>query len=508
MSDILAKRIMKEKNKYLFLLLFIMVFALSIRLYHLDGRVFHHDESVHGFFTLKLLNEGIYHYDPTYHGPFLFHSTAAVFSLLGISDTTARLLPALFGAGTLLLIYILSKELKPLGALFSAALLAFSPSMVYYSRFFRNDMFIVFFTIAIVVGVLRYRDNITSWKRIPYLLLASASLAFSMTAKENAYIIFAMFLGYLGLLLLYKVAVVQKSSLIQQAARRVIDNEKKNMIRLMFDIILALVVFVSIFMLMYTSFFHNQESMFSVVESAFSHWSEMHRIERIGGPWYYYLPILGLYESTILIFGLAGALHYIRKKNTFLIFTAYWAAVSLLTYSYLQEKVPWLVVHIVLPFGILAGTYVSEILPTLKFKPKHIEALVVGILVLSVSFSAYQSISLNFYKNTDPEELMIYTQASPDIYMVLDKIEELDGGRNRLKILVADPDNLYWPLPWYLRDYKNRSYSGTVPSHSSSDVVIVPKSKSKDLADSLGKRYESLQFTLRPGREFMMFYKI
>ena len=497
---------MTEKNRNRFWALAIVIFALFIRLYHLDERVFHHDESVHGFFTLRLLNEGIYQYDPTYHGPFLFHSTAAVFDLLGTSDVTARLLPALFGAGALLLIFLLRKELTPRGALFSAALLAFSPSMVYYSRFFRNDMFIIFFTLAIVAGAVRYRDNITSWRRIPYLLLASASLALAMTAKENAYIIFAMFSGYLGLLLLYHTAVVQKSGLMQQVVRRLIDNGKKNVVKLVLDAILALVVFVGIFMLLYTSFFHNQESMFSVVESAFSHWLEMHKIERIGGPWYFYLPILGVYESTIFIFGVVGALHYIREKNPFLIFIAYWAAASLLTYSYLQEKVPWLVVHIVLPFGILAGTYISEILPTLKFKPKHVEALVVGILVLSVSVSAYQSMSVNFYKSTDPDELMIYTQASPDIYKVLDKIEELDGGRNRLEILVADNENLYWPLPWYLRDYKNRRYSGTVPSHSNADVVIVPKSRSDDLADSLGDRYESMQFDLRPGREYMMFY--
>ncbi|MBN2488318.1 MAG: TIGR03663 family protein [Methanosarcinaceae archaeon] len=498
---------MTEKNRHRLWALAIVIFALFIRLYHLDERVFHHDESVHGFFTLRLLNEGIYQYDPTYHGPFLFHSTAAVFSLLGISDFTARLLPALFGAGALLLIFLLRKELTPRGALFSAALLAFSPSMVYYSRFFRNDMFIVFFTLAMVVGAVRYRDNITSWRRIPYLLLASASLALAMTAKENAYIIFAMFSGYLGLLLLYHTAVVQKSGLMQQVVRRFIDNGKRNVGKLVLDTILALVVFVGIFTLLYTSFFNNQESMFSVVESAFSHWSEMHRIERIGGPWYFYLPILGMYESTILIFGVAGAVHYIREKNPFLIFIAYWAAASLLTYSYLQEKVPWLVVHIVLPFGILAGTYISEILPTLKFKPKHVEALVVGILVLSVSFSAYQSMSVNFYKSTDPDELLVYTQASPDIFEVMDKIEELDGGRNRVEILVADPENLYWPLPWYLRDYKHRSYSGTVPLHSSADVVIVPKSRSEDLAYSLGERYESMQFDLRPGREFIMLYK-
>ena len=133
-------------KKYWLYGLMIVFFALAFRLFELGERVLHHDESIHASFTLKLLEHGEYSYDPAYHGPFLFHSTAAVFHFLGITDTTSRLVPVLFGVATILLLFLLKKELGKNGVLWSMFLLAFSPSMVYFSRFFRNDMIIIFCT--------------------------------------------------------------------------------------------------------------------------------------------------------------------------------------------------------------------------------------------------------------------------------------------------------------------------------------------------------------------------
>ena len=78
-------------------------------------------------------------------------------------------------------------------------LLSFSPSMVYFSRFFRNDMIIVFCTLAIVAGAFRYIENLHSSKRYPYLILTASSLAIAVTAKENAYLIILMFGAYAGM---------------------------------------------------------------------------------------------------------------------------------------------------------------------------------------------------------------------------------------------------------------------------------------------------------------------
>ncbi|HPS89130.1 MAG TPA: TIGR03663 family protein, partial [Methanosarcina vacuolata] len=114
-----------SEKKYKILGFLIIFFALSIRLLDLGERVFHHDESVHASFTLRLLETGQYRYNPAYHGPFLFHSTAVVFHFLGINDTTARLIPVFFGIAAILLLFLLKKELGERGVLWSAFLLSF-----------------------------------------------------------------------------------------------------------------------------------------------------------------------------------------------------------------------------------------------------------------------------------------------------------------------------------------------------------------------------------------------
>lgn len=53
----------------------------------------------------RLMTEGIYAYEPMYHGPFLYYVTAGMFSLFGDSDLVARILPALFGVAIIPLIY-------------------------------------------------------------------------------------------------------------------------------------------------------------------------------------------------------------------------------------------------------------------------------------------------------------------------------------------------------------------------------------------------------------------
>ncbi len=520
-------------QKYRFLGILIVFFALALRLFELGERVFHHDESVHASFTLKLLETGEYSYNPAYHGPFLFHSTAAVFHFLGINDTTARLVPVFFGVATILLLFLLKKELGKSGVLWSMFLLAFSPSMVYFSRFFRNDMIIVFCTLAAVAGAFRYLDNIHSSKRYPYLILTAASLAIAVTAKENAYLVILIFGAYAGMGLLYWIysswkrenLSLQKTLLLKSSA----------LLSFLPEFLLSGALFIFIVMFFYTSLFRNDISLFSIVERAFTHWMAMHRIERIGGPFYYYVPILFRYEIPVILFGTAGFFHFLKKKGknaSFFLFVCYWAFTSLLLYSYLQEKVPWLVVHIVLPFGILAGACLGDVfsrnIEAMKpdqgllegnvspltgkkpsFRAEHpgkARKLIAGILALALLISLGQCISVNYYRSMEPAELMTYTQASPDIRELMEMIEGFNRRPETLRLYVIDPNKLYWPLPWYLRDYEKTGYSSKPPVSSKYDAIIVPISY--DMYREIPEEeYSSYNFTLRPGRDFTLYYK-
>ncbi|MCL4808092.1 MAG: TIGR03663 family protein, partial [Thermoanaerobaculia bacterium] len=77
----------------------LLLLALLLRVWDLGSRAFHHDESIHGWFTYQLAYQGQYSYDPVYHGPVQYYAVAAAFRLLGDSDLSARLPAALGGTG-------------------------------------------------------------------------------------------------------------------------------------------------------------------------------------------------------------------------------------------------------------------------------------------------------------------------------------------------------------------------------------------------------------------------
>jgi uncharacterized protein (TIGR03663 family) len=519
-------------KKYKVLGFLIILSALLIRLFDLGERVFHHDESVHASFTLKLLHIGQYTYDPAYHGPFLFYSTAAVFHFLGINDTTARIIPVLFGVATIPLLFLLEKELGKRGVLWSAFLLAVSPSMVYYSRFFRDDPIIVFCTLATVAGGIRYLENLQSSKRYRYLVLVVSSLAIAVSSMENAYLIILMFGAYAGIYFLYKSYFDWKKEHL--SLKKALLLKISAFYPFIPEILLSSALFILIAMLFYTNLFKNYISPISIIEMAFSHWMEMHRIQRLGGPFYFYIPILLLYESPVLFFGIMGIIHFLKKKDknaAFFLFLSYWAVSSLLLYSYLQEKVPWLAVHIVLPFGILAGAYLGEFFsrvpdkrqtaqisgaesgglefgkkPAFKINRFEVRTLIAGILALTLIISLFQCISVNFYKSMDPNERMTYTQSSPDIRELMNKIEGFNKKPDTLTLCVLDPDDLYWPLPWYLRDYRLASYFRKPPSNLNYDVIIAPV-EYQMYREISTEEYASYNFTLRQGRDFVLYYK-
>jgi uncharacterized protein (TIGR03663 family) len=402
--------------------------------------------------------------------------------------------------------------------------------MVYFSRFFRNDLIIVFCTLATVIGAIRYFENLHSPKRYPYLILTAFSLAIAVSSKENAYLVILMFGAYAGIYSLYRFYSDWKKEKLN--LKRTLVLKSSAISQFLPEILISGTFFIFIVMLFYTSLFRTPETLFSIVERAFSHWMEMHRIERIGGPFYFYIPILGVYESPILIFGTAGIVHFLKKKGknaSFFLFVSYWAVASLLLYSYLQEKVPWLVVNIVLPFGILAGAYLGDFFSgapgrrqenlsetenmsfeadkklATRIKRSRARTFVAGILTLTLIISLAQCISVNFYRSMEPDELMTYSQASPDIRELMEKIEGFNQGPETLRISVVDPENLYWPLPWYFRDYEKAAYYAEPPASEEYDAIIVP-AKYQMYGEIPKEEYASYNFILRPGKEFTLYY--
>ena len=106
----------------LYLPFMLIAIAFALRFYNLDFRPFHHDESVHAHFSYLLFKQGMYGYDPTWHGPFLYYLTAAMYRLFGDTEWISRLMPALFGVALVALPFALKKQLGFKGSFITAFL--------------------------------------------------------------------------------------------------------------------------------------------------------------------------------------------------------------------------------------------------------------------------------------------------------------------------------------------------------------------------------------------------
>jgi len=320
----------------------LIVLALLLRVWALGERPPHHDEAVHAHFADVLITQGAYRYDPTYHGPLLFYTMGTLFLLLGESLTVARLYPALAGVALVALPLALRRRIGRRAAWWCGVLLAVSPSFVYYSRFARNDVQVALFTAAALILLLRVRRG--GGAAIPFIGVFAALHAIS---KETFYVTCPLLAGG-------GAAVALSDGL-----RRSLERLRGWLERYAFRVGTAVLWFVVITITAYTfGFVHPEDFAFPV--KAISYWYAQHQIQRVGGPWFYHLPRLALYEFLIVAAALAWAARRRSRMGRLEVFCLAWGTLAVGIYAYLGEKTPWLLVHQVLPFVPLAGAQLAR----------------------------------------------------------------------------------------------------------------------------------------------------
>ena len=192
----------------------VILLGAILRFWGLGDKPLHHDESLHAYFSLQLLHNTIeqwatclspdacYHYDPLLHGPFQFHAIAIVYLIAqilgapdhGVNTTTVRIVAALAGIVIVALPYFLRHYLGKVGAWLACFLLAVSPSMVYFSRFAREDIYMACFTLLLVVASAQYVRT----RRIFWFITAAVAFSLSYATKEATFLTMGVFGSFLG----------------------------------------------------------------------------------------------------------------------------------------------------------------------------------------------------------------------------------------------------------------------------------------------------------------------
>jgi len=168
--------------------------AVLLRFWQLGIRTFQGDETMAALLSDQLARGAGYEQIASQHGPLQFFATAGIFRIFGSSDTTARMVPALFGVLLAVLPFTFTKHIGRTGAIAAALMLAVSPSMLYYSRFAGPDAALAFFSLAAAMVIWRY---LASPER-GFLYLLALAIAFMLVSTEMALVVIGIFAAYLA----------------------------------------------------------------------------------------------------------------------------------------------------------------------------------------------------------------------------------------------------------------------------------------------------------------------
>jgi len=629
----------------------LVLVALTMRLYDLGGRAVHHDESLHGYFAYQLFNGSGYDHNPLMHGMFLFHSVAASFFLVGDSDFSLRLPMALFGTGLVLIPLLLKPRIGQVGALVAGLLLAFSPSILYFSRFARNDIFMAVFALALVGVMWRYFGD----RKNRWLYIAAALIAIGFATKETQYIVIAT----IGAYLITQVWPEVRDWLYARRSLNEFTPEASFLVLLatlslpllaagiaIFQGILGVTLaaedgtpgvvtgspngpgwsiaigisaaflavslvtgwywnrrvflgafgaFALVFVLLFANFGSNPAGIGSGAWQSLGYWIAQHEVARGSQPWYYYFTISSIYEflpfgvaaasmiyygfksgirpwifvaiiaasmvvlandslsfergvingseqdvltyvgkiSLLFVYGAAITIPFTLKTSKFNRFLFFWTISTFIAYTHAGEKMPWLLVNIVLPAIILAANTLNNIIMAIEWKHAwHNRAglaivgvpvfyvmlwkivfhdlgdgarqfasawtilAVLGLLLLALQvlgsrigrsqalgITGLITVAIMFaftfragwiasFENGDiPREMLVYTQTSPDIHNLVKEIERTaELTGDRSEIKLAIDTTDAYAWPW---QWYLRQYTEVAFNDLSSDDVKV-----------------------------------
>ena len=274
----------------------------------------------------------------------------------------------------------------------------------------------------------------------------------------------------------------------------------------------ALFVFLNV--IFYSSFYTYTQGVSGSLE-ALKIWTKTGTSEFHKKPLYNYLVWLWQEEAAVLLLAFVGALVAVFQpiKNRFAIFAAAWAFGILTAYSLVPYKTPWLAINFIVPLAITAG-YAIEILAAYLRQRRlwtgasghGYLALPLAIVAACLALALYQSFIINFRQYDNDRYPYVYAHTKREFEQLIGTVETLAGrartGRET-KIAVASPD--YWPLPWYLRDYKHVGYFGQVNAFTE-PLVIANQSQEAQVQSTLGATYTRVgRYPLRPGVDLVLY---
>ena len=405
MSEALAA---DEKNdslpsayKWIYAIIFLT--GLALRWAALDARPVHHDESLHlmyGRYFYDWPNVNYYKYSAMLHGPLLYNVLRFVYLTLGSSTWAGRALVALLGSLMMFAPLLFRKYFTRNALLGLTAAIALSPTLIYWSRFIREDNLQLFAMLIMLCGVVLAKGGLK-------VIVAFMGITLQFCGKENSYVTMALLTGFLLFEFCFNLV-------FHRSWDSLLVSLLKYLRRYWRESLVALALGALVYCYLYSAGFRYSKGILDgLYRESIIYWMNQHSIERIAGPFLFRFYVLSWYELLFMaalfiqififykradypvkiagfamlaagclcaalaikypqmkdqapwnsfrlkdplapeIFALivflvqpviVTAQHLLRRERA-LAFWGYLFSASLFTYSYLGEKVPWLTVY-------------------------------------------------------------------------------------------------------------------------------------------------------------------
>lgn len=489
-------------NTFRWIFAAVFLLGLALRCARLDSRPMHHDEANQALKFAALLETGEYRYDPReHHGPALYYLTLPGAWARGfrrraeLDEKTLRAVPAVFGCGTIALLLLLIPGLSRAAVALSALLVALSPALTYYSRFYIQEALLAFFSTGFLLLLGRYALQPSAIRA----LAAGALAGLACATKETALILLAC---AAAALILGSIRTESPAGVRPIRPRHVLCAGAAAMIPIT---------------LLYSSFFADPAGIARLAASLGNYARRAFEPELHAQPWYYYLALLGfsarggLWWSEGWILGLVPvglALSFRRasapgRERFWSRYIALYAVLAAAAFSLLPYKTPWNLLAFHAAFSVVAGNGAVLLLGVIR--PRILKGVVFILLLAGSIHLALQNRRSNFVYPADARNPYAYAQTMPDFLRLVRRVHELAAvhpQKQGMPVRVVAGPYEQWPLPWYLRDLEHVGYWTAASRAGGFDgfpVIIASQENVSVIEGALGERAQSEIYGLREG---------
>ncbi len=467
----------------------LIALAFGLRLAFLSLRPPHHDEGVNGWFIEQMLAKGYYAYDPrNYHGPSYFYLLAAVRELCGFGLWQLRLPTALIGGLLCLAPLALRRRLGVPTALAAAAVLATSPTLVYFARYAIHETLLVALLLVLVIAAVRWADG----GRAAWIVVGGAALALMVATKETTILLLAAVGPWL---VVETVRDSRRAGRLCVLGRAPVWDRRAALVAAGTILVMA-----AIHVTLFTGGFRAPGStgtLLSRSTQAYALWADTgtRTSGHVKSAWYY-LQLGARYELALYALAAIGLVAGFRER--WLRGPGVVGFTLLGGYSLIGYKMPWLPMSWLVLLALPAGRGALVVVAAARRARLPVVVTAVALAAAPLAIAVRSS----FVRPADKREALAYVHTSSDYaqWMALIDRGAARVGKSRLRIAVAH--DVAWPLPWALKPFPRTRWS----VRGDEDVMIVARSRAADIEPKLRDAYYRRSYRVRASAEPAFLY--